>query len=120
MISISTQTFFLEKQSDPAMARFAFAYTITITNKGIDAVQLMSRHWFITDGNNKIQEVEGEGVVGETPTILPGRSFRYTSGAVIQTPVGTMHGSYSFIDGDGNSFDVPIPVFRLAQKESIH
>ena len=119
-ISINVDTQYLEHQSQPDSNKFTFAYTITICNTGHDYVQLMRRHWYITDGNNKIQEVQGKGVIGETPLIAPGKSFCYTSGAVLPTSVGTMHGSYQFLDATQRDFEVPIPVFRLAIEACVH
>jgi ApaG protein len=100
--------------------RFAFSYTITISNHGKQSARLLSRHWIITDADGKVQEVQGEGVVGEQPTIQPGRSFRYTSGAILPTPVGSMHGSYSFVSNTGEYFDAIIAPFRLAIPELVN
>ena len=97
-INIHIATQFLNTQSSPKDSRYAFAYTITISNLGIEAVKLLSRRWLITDGNGKTQEVLGEGVVGEQPLIQPGNSFRYTSGALLKTSMGTMEGSYQMIN----------------------
>ena len=109
------ETAYLEEQSDAAVAeRFVFGYTITIRNDGAVPAKLLTRHWIITDANGKQQEVRGEGVVGEQPHLKPGQGFRYTSGAVLQTPVGAMQGSYQMIGDDGEQFDAPIPPFRLA------
>ena len=119
-ISIDVVTRYLADQSIPADNRFVFAYTIAIANHGDDAVRLLSRHWRITDANNRVQEVRGEGVVGEQPLIEPGASFRYTSGAMLETPVGTMEGSYQMISSAGHSFDAPIPVFSLARPGALH
>ena len=116
-INIDVETAFLADQSDPAEERYVFAYTITIRNEGPIAVELRTRKWIITDAQGKVQLVEGEGVVGEQPKILPGKSHRYSSGAVLETPVGTMEGSYGMVDSAGLSFDAPIPVFRLAMPE---
>jgi len=112
-IHIDVDTAFLNDQSDPSDARYVFAYTITIRNRGRLPAQLLTRRWVITDANGKVQQVEGEGVVGEQPRILPGKSHRYSSGAVLETPVGTMEGSYGMVDDEGISFDASIPVFRL-------
>lgn len=111
---------YLPEQSVPADNRFVFSYTITITNRGSEAVRLLNRHWRITDANNQVQEVRGAGVVGEQPLIEPGESFRYTSGALLQTPVGTMEGSYEMITSSGRSFDAPIAAFSLAQPGALH
>src|SRR5579872_5199555 len=110
-IKIEVVTRYLPAQSAPAENRFVFAYTITINNRGNSAVRLLSRHWRITDANNRVQEVRGEGVVGEQPLIEPGASYRYTSGSMLETPVGTMEGSYEMISSDGHRFDAPIAVF---------
>jgi ApaG protein len=97
-----------------------FAYTITITNTGSVAAQLISRHWIITDAESHVQEVRGDGVVGEQPMLNPNESFEYTSGAAIATPVGTMRGSYQMVARDGVSFDAPIPEFTLAMPRMLH
>ena len=111
---------FIADQSDPANERYVFAYTITIENVGTVPAQLISRHWIITDGNGKVQEVEGEGVVGEQPLIPPGGEFQYTSGAILETPLGTMEGHYEMVDHQGQPFQTAIPVFRLAIPTLIH
>jgi ApaG protein len=97
-----------------------FAYTITIRNAGSVAARLVSRHWVITDATGKVEEVRGDGVVGEQPLIKPGESYRYTSGAAIATPVGTMHGSYRMTVADGTAFEAPIPAFTLAMPRVLH
>jgi ApaG protein len=104
-ISVNVDTRYLEDQSDPGESRYVFAYTITIRNRGTVPAKLLGRHWVITDANGKVQEVRGEGVVGEQPHLMPGQGFRYTSGAVLETPVGSMQGSYLMLadgrtDGD--------------------
>jgi ApaG protein len=119
-ITIDVDTQYLEDQSDPAERRFVFAYTITIRNRGAVPAKLLTRHWIITDANGKVQEVRGEGVVGEQPHLRPGQGFRYTSGAVLETPVGSMHGSYQMIADDGVRFDAQIPAFTLAIPGTIH
>lgn len=113
-IRIDVETAFLEDQSEPASDRYVFAYTITIRNEGRVAARLLSRHWVITDSNGKVQEVRGSGVVGEQPYLKPGQGFRYSSGAVIETPVGAMQGSYEMLADDGERFDATIRPFRLA------
>ncbi len=113
-IEIEVQSSFLADQSDPSDSRYVFAYTITIRNAGPQPAKLLTRHWLITDGNGKVQEVRGDGVVGEQPRILPGRVHRYSSGAVLETPVGTMEGSYGMLSDDGTAFSAKIPRFRLA------
>ncbi|MCU7960582.1 MAG: Co2+/Mg2+ efflux protein ApaG [gamma proteobacterium symbiont of Bathyaustriella thionipta] len=119
-IKIDVETRYIESQSAPEQDRFVFSYTITITNKGEEAAQLLNRHWLITDSNSHVQEVRGEGVVGEQPHLQPGESYRYTSGAVLQTPVGSMHGSYEMIYDDGIRFDAPIAPFSLAIPRTLH
>lgn len=113
-VDIAVRTQYLPAQSSPDEPSYAFAYTITITNSSVENIQLLSRHWIITDSDENIQEVRGEGVVGEQPILAPGKSFVYTSGSVIKTPVGTMQGSYFFITGGDIPFETPIPPFRLA------
>ena len=113
-ISVSAQSTYLAEQSDPARSRFVFGYTITIENTGTVTAQLISRHWIITDALGKVQEVRGEGVVGEQPVLAPGAVFEYSSGAVLETPLGKMEGSYQMIGEDGHPFEAPIEAFRLA------
>ncbi|MGA8032219.1 MAG: Co2+/Mg2+ efflux protein ApaG [Casimicrobiaceae bacterium] len=119
-ISVQPRVTFLEDQSDPAKHHFVFAYTITVTNTGSVAAQLVSRHWIITDGENRVQEVKGPGVVGQQPVLKPGESFEYTSGASIPTAVGTMRGSYQMVAEDGTTFDAPIPPFTLSIPRTLH
>jgi ApaG protein len=119
-IEISVETRYLEAQSDPEDDRYVFSYTITIRNVGRLPAQLVARHWLITDSNGKTQEVRGQGVVGEQPHLQPGQGFRYSSGAVIETPVGSMQGSYQMRADDGLEFDAPIPAFRLAKPGVLH
>lgn len=119
-IEIEVATRYLAEQSAPAENRFVFAYTITISNHGTEAVRLLHRHWRITDANNRVQEVRGEGVVGEQPLIAAGGSYRYTSGSLLETAVGTMEGSYEMISTSGHSFNAPIAVFSLAQPGALH
>lgn len=113
-IRILVETEYLDEQSDPEDERYVFSYRIQIHNPGEQAATLRSRHWFITNGNAEVQEVKGEGVVGEQPRIVPGDSFDYTSGAVLSTPVGSMHGYYVMESDDGRLFHASIPVFTLA------
>ncbi|HKT72482.1 MAG TPA: Co2+/Mg2+ efflux protein ApaG [Steroidobacteraceae bacterium] len=113
-IRVDVETSYLDEQSDPKERRYVFSYTITIRNEGQVAARLLTRHWVITDANGKVQEVRGDGVVGEQPYLKPGQGFRYSSGAVLETPVGAMQGSYQMIADDGLRFDAPIPAFRLA------
>jgi len=119
-ITVSARTAFIPEQSDPERRRYVFAYTITITNTGTIAAQLVSRHWIITDSDSQVQEVRGAGVVGEQPLLRPQESFEYTSGAAIATPVGTMRGSYQMVAGDGVKFDAPIPEFTLSVPRVLH
>jgi ApaG protein len=119
-IRIEVETAYLEQQSDPEQDRFVFSYTITIRNEGALPARLLARHWIITDAGGNVQEVRGEGVVGEQPRILPGEGFRYSSGAVIATPVGSMRGSYRMAEDDGREFDAPIPAFTLARPGMLH
>ncbi len=113
-IDIEVATSYVDEQSEPDADRYVFAYTITISNKGNVAAQLISRHWVITDANGKVQEVSGDGVVGEQPHLNPGEMFRYSSGAVLETPVGAMQGLYRMEADDGIDFDAPIAPFTLA------
>ena len=119
-ISVKTRTLYIADQSDPANDRYVFAYTITITNTGNAAAQLVSRHWIMTDAADTVQEVRGKGVVGEQPHLRPGESFEYTSGSAIATPVGTMRGSYQMVADDGTKFDVIIPEFTLSMPRVLH
>ena len=119
-IDVSAVSAYLADQSSPESSEFAFAYTITITNRGEQTAQLISRHWIITDGNDEVQEVKGEGVVGEQPILPPGASFEYTSGTLMPTPTGTMRGSYQMIGEDGTSFDADIPMFSLRATKTLH
>ncbi|MBM2829829.1 MAG: Co2+/Mg2+ efflux protein ApaG [Gammaproteobacteria bacterium] len=119
-IQVLVETAYINEQSEPGNNRYVFAYTITITNTGTVPAQLISRHWVITDANNKVQEVRGEGVVGEQPRLAPGDSFRYTSAAMIETPVGCMQGNYQMIADDGVEFDAKIPVFNLSTPHTLH
>jgi ApaG protein len=113
-IRIIVQPRFLPEQSDPSEGRYLFAYHITIRNQGTVEVQLLSRHWVITDGEGKVEEVSGPGVVGYQPRLAPGQEFQYTSGCPLPTPVGTMHGSYEMVAVDGQRFEAAISPFRLA------
>ena len=119
-ISVSSRVAFIPDQSDIGKSRYVFAYTITITNLGSVAAQLLSRHWIITDADNQVQEVKGDGVVGEQPVIRPNESFEYTSGTAIATPVGTMRGNYRMLAEDGVEFDASIPEFTLAMPRILH
>jgi ApaG protein len=119
-IRVDVDTSYLEDQSDPKERRYVFSYTITIRNEGKVPARLLTRHWIITDSNGKVQEVRGEGVVGEQPYLKPGQGFRYSSGAVLETPVGAMEGSYQMVGDDGSQFDAPIAAFRLAMPGLLH
>ena len=119
-IDVSVKTAYLADQSAPEMQRYVFAYTITIANIGTVPARLQTRHWIITDANNKVQEVRGEGVVGQQPYLEPGIRFEYTSGAILETPVGTIHGSYQMVADDGAAFDAPIPQFTLSMPRTLH
>jgi len=119
-IQVSVHSDYVAEQSHPADGRYVFAYTVTIRNEGLSPAQLINRHWIITDANGKVQEVRGKGVVGEQPYLKPGETFRYTSGTVLETPVGSMHGSYEMVADDGTRFDADIPAFSLARRTSLH
>ncbi len=119
-VYVQVQSVYVAAQSAPENDRYVFAYTITIRNLGRDPVQLTGRYWLITNGNGREIEVHGEGVVGEQPRIAPGSEFQYTSGVVLETPMGTMQGWYEMIDAENQRFQVEIPVFRLAVATSIH
>ncbi len=113
-IDVQVKTNYIDEQSDPDADRYVFSYTITIANEGSMAAKLLSRHWYITNANNEVQEVVGDGVVGEQPHIQPGDSFQYTSGTILETPVGSMHGTYQMVADDGTAFDAEIPAFGLS------
>ena len=119
-ITISVDTRFLDDQSAPEEDRYVFAYTIHIRNQGKLPARLLGRHWLITDGNGKVREVVGEGVVGEQPWLRPGEGFEYTSGAVLETDIGTMRGSYDVLADDGTRFAAPIPPFTLSIPRTLH
>ena len=119
-IAVTAVAQYVAEQSDETEGRYVFAYTITLRNTGSIAAKLLSRHWYITDATNQVQEVRGAGVVGEHPFLRPGVSFEYTSGAAIATPVGTMRGSYQMEAEDGTKFDAPIPEFMLSMPRVLH
>ncbi|MCP4952657.1 Co2+/Mg2+ efflux protein ApaG [Arenicellales bacterium nBUS_48] len=119
-IDIEVETSYMAEHSEPDEDRYVFAYTITLVNKGSISATLLSRRWIITDSENHTEEVEGDGVVGEQPTLQPGEGFRYTSGTVIETPVGTMHGIYRMVAEDGQTFDTNIPEFVLSAPRVLH
>ena len=119
-ITVEVEAQYIEGQSEPDNERYVFSYTITIRNEGGIPAQLLSRHWVITDANGNIQEVKGEGVVGEQPHLKPGEGFQYTSGAMIATPVGSMRGTYQMLTDGGDEFDAEIPAFTLAIPRTLH
>jgi len=128
LVGVNVVTTYLPSHSQPEEGHYTFAYTITISNAGDMPVQLLSRHWLITDADGDVQEVRGEGVVGEQPVIAPGEAFRYTSGATLATPVGCMEGSYFMVvrepmeidPADLPTFEVPIPAFSLHTPTALH
>ena len=119
-IQVDVETRYIEEQSNPEQNYYVFAYTITIQNKGRQAARLLTRHWVITDSNQKVQEVRGEGVVGEQPHLKPGEQFVYTSGTMLETAVGTMKGSYQMQADDGSEFDAEIDEFVLSTPRVLH
>jgi len=119
-IDIKVRPTYIADQSDPVNNHYVFSYTVTIRNNGSDAAKLLTRHWVITDGDGLIQEVKGEGVVGEQPHLKPGEGFQYTSGTFMNTPFGTMHGSYQMISDSGEKFDAKIPTFQLIAPNTLH
>ena len=119
-IRIQVVTDYVDEQSEPEADRYVFSYTITISNIGELPARLISRHWVITDANGKVQEVTGDGVVGEQPHLNPGEEFRYSSGAVLETPVGAMQGLYRMEADNGVNFDAPIAPFTLAVPGVLH
>ena len=119
-ITISTETIYIPEQSLPEHNRYVFAYTITITNSGTSAARLLRRHWIITDANNKVREVHGDGVVGEQPRLRPGETYQYTSSACLDTPIGCMQGSYDMVGDDGVEFKAVIPIFSLSMPKAIN
>lgn len=120
LINVEVQTKFLPEQSEIDEDKFAFCYTITIFNDGQLPAKLMRRHWLITNANGYKREIEGEGVIGKQPHLMPGESFRYTSGAILDTPVGSMQGSYEMLSDDGTTFKAYISPFSLAMPELVH
>lgn len=120
-ITVSVDCHYVPEQSIPAKANYVFMYRITIQNKGMLGAKLLNRHWVIVDGDGKIQEVQGAGVVGQQPYLKPGESYTYTSGAVLTTPIGSMHGDYELVADDGIQFKTQIPVFQLISNQvSLH
>ncbi|GAB0147632.1 MULTISPECIES: Co2+/Mg2+ efflux protein ApaG [Marichromatium] len=119
-IKISANSRYLPERSSPDEGHYVFAYTIVIENLGDEAAQLLDRHWIITDADGNAQEVRGQGVVGEQPRLEPGERYEYTSGTVLPTPLGSMHGSYGMIDAAGTRFEATIPAFSLASITTLH
>ena len=119
-IRVAVTTQYVPQQSLPQAKRYVFAYTVKIVNEGTQTAQLKSRHWVITDGNGKVEEVRGPGVVGQQPTLRPGEHFEYTSGCVLETPRGSMHGTYQMRRTDGQQFDALIARFDLALPFSLN
>ena len=119
-IIVKAKPYFMEAQSSPDEERYVFAYTITLTNAGEIPARLLQRHWLITDSNGQIQEIRGDGVIGEQPYLKPGESFCYTSGAMIATPVGTMQGDYTMHSDDGDNFYADVPRFTLSIPRTLH
>ena len=119
-ITVTTKSTYLADQSDPGRNQYVFGYTIKLTNTGDASAQLISRHWYITDGDHHVQEVKGLGVIGRQPVIKPGESFEYSSGASIPTPVGTMRGTYQMVGEDGTTFEAPIAPFTLSVPRTLH
>lgn len=119
-IKVNVATSYIKDQSKPEKDYYVFSYTITISNEGPVAARLLARHWIITDANNRTQEVQGDGVVGEQPRLKPGENFQYTSGTMLETPVGTMHGTYHMVLDNGQRFDAEIPKFTLSMPRTLH
>jgi ApaG protein len=119
-IRVTVSTRYLPSQSQPSARRYVFAYTVRIANEGGEAAQLRSRHWIITHGSGKREEVRGPGVVGQQPHLRPGEHFEYTSGCVLETPRGSMHGTYQMHTDDGGMFDAEIAEFSLAMPHSLN
>lgn len=119
-IDIDVQPAYIAEQSDPHNDHYVFSYTVTIRNLGDTPAKLLTRHWIITDGDGQVQEVKGDGVIGEQPYLKPGEGFQYTSGTFMNTPVGTMRGSYQMMADDGEQFDAEIPSFTLSVPNVLH
>jgi ApaG protein len=119
-IDVQVETRFVPDQSKPHDNRYVFAYTVTLHNAGDVPARLLTRHWVITDANGKVEEVRGEGVVGDQPWMRPGDRYQYSSGAVLDTAVGTMRGSYQMLADDGTQFEAPIPPFTLSIPRTLH
>lgn len=119
-IRVNVSTVYVPSQSSPSERRYVFAYTIRITNEGAETAQLRTRHWIITHGNGKVEEVRGPGVVGQQPTLRPGEHFEYTSGCVLETPRGSMRGTYQMFRPDGRTFDAEVAAFTLSMPHSLN
>ncbi len=119
-IDVKVDSAYIPSESDPENKRYVFAYTVTIENHGHVPAKLLARHWVITDGNGKVQDVRGAGVVGEQPYLKPGEGFQYTSGTMLETPFGIMQGSYQMIADNGESFDAEIRPFTLCVPQKLH
>jgi ApaG protein len=119
-VEVDVDCQFIEEKSDPEQDRYLFTYTVTIRNSGTAAAKLLTRHWLITDSNNKIQEVRGDGVIGQQPRLKPGEEHHYSSAAMVETPVATMRGSYGMVDDEGAEFNAPIEQFVLSIPRTLH
>lgn len=119
-ITVEVEPAYIAEQSDPQNENYVFSYTVTIKNEGDVPARLLTRHWIITDGDGQVQEVKGDGVIGEQPHLQPGEGFTYTSGTFMSTPVGTMTGSYQMLADDGTKFDADIPSFTLSVPNILH
>ena len=119
-IGIDVATHYLDEESSPEDSRYVFAYTIRIRNQGTLPARLLNRHWVVTDAEGHVEEVHGEGVVGEQPWLRPGDDFEYTSGAVLETDIGVMQGAYDMLADDGTQFATPIPPFTLSIPRTLH
>lgn len=117
-VRVSVETFYIAEKSVPALHQFLFGYEVTVTNENPEPVQLLHRHWIITDALGRVEEVKGPGVVGRQPRLAPGESFRYDSFCPLATPFGSMRGTYKFLRDNGNVFDVEIPLFNLVQRDA--
>ncbi len=119
-INVAVKTAYIPEQSAPELNRYVFSYTVAIRNDGTMPAKLLTRHWVITDGHGQVQEVRGQGVVGEQPYLRPGERFQYTSGTVLETPVGSMEGSYQMVADDETRFDAAVLPFTLAVPSALH
>ncbi len=119
-VRVRVKSQFSPERSSPAARQWFFLYTVTITNEGTETVQLVTRHWIITDGDGQVEEVRGPGVVGQQPVLRPGESFTYTSGCPLSTAIGTMEGTYQMVTPDGDAFDAEIAAFILSEPYTVH